>query len=45
MKEIDEGICGDHIGDRTLAHKALRHEYKEVRQMLKVCANHQPAAK
>lgn len=27
MAKMDEGICGNHIGTRTLAHKALRQGY------------------
>ena len=27
LREVHEGVCGNHIGARTLAGKALRHGY------------------
>ncbi|KAM2269311.1 hypothetical protein ACFX1S_047333 [Malus domestica] len=27
IREIHEGVCGDHVGSRSLAHKVFRHGY------------------
>ena len=43
LKEVHEGICGNHIGARSLAAKTLRHGYygptmlKDATEMVKKC--------
>ena len=43
LREVHEGICGNHIGARTLASKTLRQEYywpimlKDATELFKKC--------
>ncbi|GKV50679.1 hypothetical protein SLEP1_g57376 [Rubroshorea leprosula] len=43
LREVHEGVCGSHVGARTLAHKVLRQEYywpsmhKDVIQFVQKC--------
>ena len=49
LREVHEGICGNHIGARTLAEKTLRHGYywptmlkvaTELVRKCKICQEH-----
>ena len=49
LREVHEGVCGNHIGARALAGKVLRHRYywptmlkdaKELVRKCKVCQEH-----
>jgi len=43
LEELCEGICGSHIGDRSLSHRALTQEYwwpnmqKKAQEYVKKC--------
>ena len=51
LKEVHEGICGNHIGARTLAGKTLRQGYywptmlKEATELVRKCKAYQEHAK
>ena len=47
LQEVHEGLCGNHLGGRALAHKVLRHGYywpnmqKDAVEYVRVCDSYQ----